>query len=143
MLKAVILFLALFPLSQCDSQSEMQSDTVITYTEETRGSQYSIRFSGRTLQVESEGLNPSSTVRRLTRARASELHALASKLDVSALDGLPTDTAASAADRAAIAHLHVQTADGSHRTQAFDAGNPPAAISDFVNLLLEFAEKED
>jgi heat shock protein HslJ len=122
-------------------KSELQeSDTIVSYTAETRGSYQNVSVSKEVISVSNSRNNDATKTYTCSKQDWDEVVTLLSKINLTKINNLKAPSTKSYSDAAMAATLKL-TIDGKEiTTPSFDHGNPPEAILALVNKVLSIKE---
>jgi heat shock protein HslJ len=122
------------------TKSKQRETINITYKATTRGFFETIWIEGDVLRYTNDRYLKEVYRHQLSQEQLSELMVIYDDLDVESIPGLEPPSTTFQYDAAAMATLEIKKDKHIYKTNVFDHGNPPKAISAFVNKVLSIKE---
>lgn len=137
-----ILLLSVVMIKGCNSKD--LKDTVITYTANTRGFYEKITIQNQEVSINKkrgdEGLGET---RKISDSDWKTLVALFSKIDLEKLNTYEGPTKKRQFDGAPFGSITIHYQGKDYENAAFDHGNPPVEIKEFVDKVVSFSNTEE
>ena len=142
-MKTITIFLlALVLNNSCDGQTKRDlKNTVIEYSARTRGFSQVIVVKNQEISIDTDSRGAkTSQAGKISDADWKILITEFQKLKLDQMKDLVAPSSKRSNDAAAIGQLSVKYKDTMHNSNSFDNGNPPKAISKFVNKITAIAK---
>lgn len=134
------LILPLFFLNCATKTTQKMQESSIVYEAVTRGFYMKAEIQGNKMTLVRDR-NAEPVVCVLSEKDLNELDKMFQKVNLKDIELYKAPTEKRFYDGAAIGTLNVSYEGKNYNTQAFDHGNPPAEIAEFINKIVSFTEK--
>ena len=140
-MKIIFALILPFFLQSCATKStQKMQESNITYEAMSRGLFMKAEIKGNKMTVvRDRNSEPVACV--LGENDLKELDKLYQKINLKEIESYKAPTEKRFYDGAAIANLQVEFQGQNYKTQAFDHGNPPEEIAEFINKIVALTEK--
>lgn len=134
------LILPFFLLSCASKSAQKMQDSTVTYEAVSRGFFMKAEVKGNKILIYKDR-NSAAKECVLSDLDLKELDKFYQKINLKEIESYKAPTEKRFYDGAAIATLNIDFQGQSYKTQAFDHGNPPVELADFINKIVSFTEK--
>lgn len=137
-----ILLISLSMIKGCNSND--LKDTTITYVASTRGFYQKITIQNQEVSInKTRGDESLGETRKISDSDWKTLVALFSKIDLDKLNTYEGPTKRRQFDGAAFGSIAIHYQDKDYENAAFDHGNPPVEIKEFVDKIVSFSNQNE
>lgn len=136
----LVIVISISMLKACSQETNDQDLKTLTYTASTRGYYFQVLIEPTAVSVLSDRDGNNTQKFLLEEEDWQELKRLLKTISLKELNKLVVPSEGRAIDRAAIASLKVKLSREEFESLPFDHGNPPTAIKEIIDKILQLSE---